>query len=96
MLARVDQETKSGKNGVYFFARSDIVYSSTTDVDTQLVPPRWQAHPQILQIDDAVYELVAALITSISMVTDRIVKVLLFGLRRALTLLTIDNHSMAG
>ncbi|KAI0035130.1 antiviral helicase [Vararia minispora EC-137] len=45
------------------------------DIDSQAVPPRWPPPPASLLVFDAAYELVAVPATSISLVTNRAIKV---------------------
>lgn len=45
------------------------------DIDAQAVTPRWPPTPEPLLIDDGVYELVTVPLTSISLITNRTIKV---------------------
>ncbi|KAG5731038.1 hypothetical protein E4T56_gene15574 [Termitomyces sp. T112] len=59
VLALVDPETKSGDH----------------DVDDQAIPPYWPPTPEALVVDKGIYELRAVSLTSVSLVTNRSVKV---------------------
>ncbi|RDB28581.1 hypothetical protein Hypma_015957 [Hypsizygus marmoreus] len=59
ILALVDSATKSGKH----------------DIDSQGIPPRWPPTPESLVVQDGVYELRAVPMTSISLVTNKTIKV---------------------
>ncbi|KAG9222318.1 hypothetical protein CCMSSC00406_0002653 [Pleurotus cornucopiae] len=59
VLALVDAETKSRK----------------LDVDAQSLAPRWPLIPEMINENDAVYEVAAVPLTSIVLVTERVIKV---------------------
>ncbi|EIN14380.1 antiviral helicase [Punctularia strigosozonata HHB-11173 SS5] len=59
VLALVNPETKRREN----------------DIDSQMVAPRWDFQPESLLVQDGQYELSVIPVTSIAMVTDRILKV---------------------
>ncbi|KAF8640787.1 hypothetical protein AX17_000436 [Amanita inopinata Kibby_2008] len=59
VLALVQPSTKTGMN----------------DVDAEELPPRWPPAPQFLDPEEGTYELAQVLLTSVSLITDRIIKV---------------------
>ena len=50
-------------------------HDPSIDVDPGAIPPEWPPDPTSMMIDDAVYDYRDVTFASISMVTDRIVKV---------------------
>jgi hypothetical protein len=50
-------------------------YDALLDVDVQAVPPRWPPSAQNLVVEDGVYDLNNVPVTSIALVTGRILKV---------------------
>ena len=78
VLALVDPETKGGDHGVYFFIQRIIRISHNmglSDVDNEAIPPYWPPTPEALIVNNGVYELKAVSLTSVSLVTNRSVKV---------------------
>jgi len=45
------------------------------DIDTEVVPPTWPLDPTSLRVEDGEYELRAVPLTSIAMLSNRVIKV---------------------
>jgi antiviral helicase SKI2 len=79
VLSLVGSETKTGKNGTP--RRNGLpekihLVTSLLDVDVQAVPPHWPPLAQNLAVEDGEYELSVVPVTSIALVTSRILKVM--------------------
>lgn len=52
-----------------------MLISAIVDVDAEAVPPLWPLTPDSLRVNSGVYELSAVPLSSIAMVTNRVIKV---------------------
>ena len=79
VLALVSPETKARPKGaVIAYDLSSGPFPSLTgtiEADPQAVTPRWPPTPESLLVDDTTYELVTVPLTSVSLVTNRSIKV---------------------
>lgn len=73
---------------IFFSIRNPHYLFIYSDVDSQAIPPQWPPTPESLRVDDGVYELRAVPLTSITLVTNKVVKV-----STSLQVTCIINHN---
>jgi antiviral helicase SKI2 len=78
-LVLVNPETKARTKGRLIVSSSNPSSQlSEIDVNAQAVPPRWPSTPESLLVVDGTYELVTVPLSSISLVSNRNIKVRCF------------------